>query len=231
MSNGEDLIKKIQKGHSRTYYNEINQHLKDAIKHTSQLKDEQIKVNEENQKFLDVWVLAGGEISDVKDNLIGGLYDEMQGIFNAKSYEDGIDGIGSYLYNTISSKSIENILNDKFSQSIVNLNKSIFDTMGNISISSAQSLMNETRALAIQMDSSRQQMGVLKDIMSDNSGIEYKDSSRNIQYETGTTQSIINNTYITNTATINDSIGFSEDAGYAIATALMPYVEKVISER
>ncbi len=155
----------------------------------------------------------------------------MQGIFNAKSYEDGIDGIGSYLYNTISSKSIENILNDKFSQSIVNLNKSIFDTMGNISISSAQSLMNETRALAIQMDSSRQQMGVLKDIMSDNSGIEYKDSSRNIQYETGTTQSIINNTYITNTATINDSIGFSEDAGYAIATALMPYVEKVISER
>lgn len=209
-----------------------NIYIKQAVENTKDLKEEQIKVNEKNNEFVNAWINAKGAISDVKDNLTEGLYPAMQNAFKAESYKDSIDSLSDYLFERLSATKIRNVMDNTFSKLGASLNNSLSMALqGNQSIQDVLSLRSQFQSFAVQAENQRRNVQNLKDVLSFDKNVEYKSADTDISYETGTTKNVTYNSYNTIEVGFTDTIGFSDEAGYAIANKIQPYLEQVQQKR
>jgi len=206
--------------HSSMTENEI---LKEAV----DLAQKRVDLNSDDWEARQDLFQAQQALNDQLDESISATKDAFLDMFNASSYQDVVDSLGNYFYDTML-ESRNKVLGDQYGTEISALQAQA---------DSAQTLQDYARlqaqisSLSARAESERMQRDAISSVLNPTQNVEYQSETGDVTYQAGSTQSIIYNNYNTVRVEFNNSIGFSEEAGTEIGEALVPYIEKASEGR
>ena len=140
------------------------------------------------------WVSLGGDITDVVKDMNNGLsltIDNIKSNMLGGSLEDTINNFGNSLFQKLGESMTTNLVNQKYADSIFEMNSLLTNAMDTNSISDIVALANGYKGMSVQIESDRERLSAIQRLFTANRDIDYVDES--IQYETGTSQSVTNN--------------------------------------
>lgn len=175
-------------------FTNVNGTIQSLINNTSLLRQQQ----KETEKFtIDLakrWVALGGNITDVIKDMNNGLTTSMESIKSTMlggSMEETINNFGNNLWQKLGESMTTNLINKKYANDIFNMNGLLTNATDTNSISDIVSLANGYKGLSTRIESDRERLSAIQRLFTANRDIDYVDE--NIQYETGTSQSVTNN--------------------------------------
>lgn len=142
-------------------------------------------------EILELGLVSGTQkdvLKSFKDSL---LSNESEGALTSIGQMVG-DKIGDALAN----KMLDNMLSDKILEFSANIDKI---ASGNLSFDSLAGVANESLSVGLMLSEQQKRLKAIKDMFDFNKDIVYDSQESNISYETGTSQSIVNNYYLTAT--------------------------------
>lgn len=175
-------------------FTNVNGTILSLINNTSLLRKQQ----KETEKFtIDLakrWVALGGNITDVIKDMNNGLTTSMESIKSTMiggSMEETINNFGNNLWQKLGESMTTNLINKKYAEDIFRMNGLLTNATDSNSISDIVSLANGYKGLSTRIESDRERLSAIQRLFTANRDIDYVDE--NIQYETGTSQSVTNN--------------------------------------
>jgi lambda family phage tail tape measure protein len=175
-------------------FTNVNSTIQSLINNTSLLRQQQ----KETEKFtIDLakrWVALGGNITDVIKDMNNGLTTSMESIKSTMlgaSMEETINNFGNNLWQKLGESMTTNLINKKYANDIFKMNGLLTNATDSNSISDIVSLANGYKGLSTRIESDRERLSAIQRLFTANRDIDYVDE--NIQYETGTSQSVTNN--------------------------------------
>ena len=175
-------------------FTNVNGTIQSLINNTSLLRQQQ----KETEKFtIDLakrWVALGGNITDVIKDMNNGLTTSMESIKSTMlgaSMEETINNFGNNLWQKLGESMTTNLINKKYANDIFKMNGLLTNATDSNSISDIVSLANGYKGLSTRIESDRERLSAIQRLFTANRDIDYVDE--NIQYETGTSQSVTNN--------------------------------------
>lgn len=175
-------------------FTNVNGTILSLINNTSLLRKQQ----KETEKFtIDLakrWVALGGNITDVIKDMNNGLTTSMESIKSTMlggSMEETINNFGNNLWQRLGESMTTNLINKKYAEDIFRMNGLLTNATDSNSISDIVSLANGYKGLSTRIESDRERLSAIQRLFTANRDIDYVDE--NIQYETGTSQSVTNN--------------------------------------
>ena len=158
-------------------------------------------------------------LSQTVDNIKTGLL--------GASMEDTINNFGSNLFSKLGESISKNIINQKYSNDVFNMNSLLTQAMESNSISDITRLSSQYKGLSAKMESDRERVNAIQRLFTANRDIDYVDES--IQYQTGTSQSITNN--ITVNTDLNAGTVVADQNGIdLLAERLVPRLVEILTD-
>ena len=179
-----------------------------SLIHNTKLLTEQQK--ETDRLYVDLsksWVKNGGLITDVVSGMNNGLNLALNSIkegLTGASLEDNLTKLGQNLYESLSDSISDSLINSKYADTIFNIEEKLAQAKNSGSISDAVALANAYKSASVKIENDRDRANALSQLFTANRDIDYRDE--NLQYETGTTQSVTYNTTLNQPITIGGSV-------------------------
>ena len=120
------------------------------------------------------------------------------------SLEDNLNKLGQNLYASLSDSISNSLINSKYADTIFNIEEKLAQATNSGSISDAVALANAYKSASVKIENDRDRANALSQLFTANRDIDYRDE--NLQYETGTTQSVTYNTTLNQPITIGGSV-------------------------
>ena len=157
---------------------------------------------------------------------VRGMFSEA---LNADNYSDSIEMLGSSMSETLVNSLIESTLSGSFQDEILRLSTAMSGVMEQgFSISATRGLQSEFNKAMLQIEQTQQQANILKDILTFDSGdVEYEQVNNTQQYQTGSTQSIINNITNTYRFDVGTLVGNNDASMEDFSIAIKPYLDSL----
>ena len=175
-------------------FTNVNGTIQSLINNTSLLRQQQKETEKFTIDLAKSWVALGGNITDVIKDMNNGLTTSMESIKSTMlgaSMEETINNFGNNLWQKLGESMTTNLINKKYANDIFNMNGLLTNATDSNSISDIVSLANGYKGLSTRIESDRERLSAIQRLFTANRDIDYVDE--NIQYETGTSQSVTNN--------------------------------------
>lgn len=104
--------------------------------------------------------------------------------------------VGDKIGDALANKMLDNMLSDKILEFSANIDKI---ASGNLSFDSLSGIASEALSVGMMLSEQQKRLQAIKDMFDFNKDIVYDNQESNITYETGTSQSIVNNYYLSAT--------------------------------
>ena len=143
---------------------------------------------------------AGMSLGDLGD--LGLLTDTQTSVIdNFKSAlmsdSSALESLGSFMGDTIGEALADNLINNMMSEKVLQMSSTLDKVLsGNLGYDSLAGLASEALSVGIMMEEQRKRLESIKSMFDFNGSISYDKQESNIQYTTGTSQSVVNNYYI-----------------------------------
>lgn len=175
-------------------FTNVNGTIKSLIDNMFNLKQQQKETEKFTVDLAKRWVALGGNITDVIKDMNNGLTTSMESIKSTMlggSMEETINNFGNNLWQKLGESMTTNLINRKYANDIFKMNGLLSNATDSNSISDIVNLANGYKGLSSRIESDRERLSAIQRLFTANRDIDYVDE--NIQYETGTSQSITNN--------------------------------------
>lgn len=175
-------------------FSDVSGSIKGLIDNMENLKKQQRETENFTIDLAKRWVSLGGNITDVVKDMNNGLsltIDNIKSNMLGDSLENTINNFGDSLFQKLGESMTTNLVNQKYADSIFNMNSLLTNAMDTNSISDIVELANGYKGMSVQIESDRERLSAIQRLFTANRDIDYVDES--IQYETGTSQSVTNN--------------------------------------
>lgn len=175
-------------------FSNVNGNIKGLIDNMALLKRQQRETENFTIELAKRWVALGGNITDIVKDMNNGLttaIDSIKSTMLGGSLEDTINNFGNNLFQKLGESMTTNLINQKYANSIFNMNSLLTNATNSNSISDIVNLANGYKGLSVGIENDRERLNAIQRLFTANRDIDYVDES--IQYETGTSQSVTNN--------------------------------------
>lgn len=204
--------------------------IKGLIDNMQRLRDTQKESEQFAIQLAMTWVNLGGKITDIVKDMNNGLSQTVDNIKTGllgASMEDTINNFGSNLFSKLGESISKNIINQKYSNDVFNMNSLLTQAMETNSISDITRLSSQYKGLSAKIESDRERVSAIQRLFTANRDIDYVDES--IQYQTGTSQSITNN--ITVNTDLNAGTVVADQNGIdLLAERLVPKLVEIFTD-
>ncbi|MGL5962552.1 MAG: phage tail tape measure protein [Cetobacterium sp.] len=143
---------------------------------------------------------AGLSISDLGD--LGLLTDTQSSVMDTfrnalTSDTSGLESIGNFMGDTIGNALADSLIDKMMGDKILEMSASLDKVLsGNLGYDSLAGLASEALSVGIMMEEQRKRLESIKSMFDFSGAISYDSQESNINYTTGTSQSVVNNYYI-----------------------------------
>lgn len=222
----------------RPVYEEYNP-IKNLVLDYQALSAQQDIINQQASNFLNIWVEAGGEISDITSYMSDfskNLYTAMQSALSQNTFIDRFNTIGESLSNSITDKLKQNLMDNSLKNTFLNLNSEITKIMSGqeTSISDVLTLRQQIEKATVQMTAESEKVRSISDLLNMSNDIQYSNTNQQIQYTSGTTSQITNNYANNITLDVSTLVTTSKEDRTAFANAfageILTAIEKKIGK-
>ena len=175
-------------------FSNVSSSIKGLIDNMETLREQQKETEKFTVDLAKRWVDLGGNITDVVKDMNNGLslaVDNIKSNMLGDSLESTINSFGSNLFQILGESITTNLVNQKYANSIFEMNSLLTNATDTNSISDIVALANGYKGMSVQIESDRERLSAIQRLFTANRDIDYVDES--IQYETGTSQSVTNN--------------------------------------
>ena len=175
-------------------FSNVSGSIKGLIDNMALLKQQQKETEQFTIDLAKRWVSLGGNITDVVKDMNNGLsltIDNIKSNMLGDSLESTINNFGNNLFQKLGESMTTNLVNQKYADSIFEMNSLLTNAIDTNSISDIVALANGYKGMSVQIESDRERLSAIQRLFTANRDIDYVDES--IQYETGTSQSVTNN--------------------------------------
>ena len=175
-------------------FSNVSGSIKGLIDNMAKLKIQQRETENFTIDLAKRWVSLGGDITDVVKDMNNGLsltIDNIKSNMLGDSLENTINNFGNSLFQKLGESMTTNLVNQKYADSIFEMNSLLTNATDTNSISDIVALANGYKGMSVQIESDRERLSAIQRLFTANRDIDYVDES--IQYETGTSQSVTNN--------------------------------------
>ena len=175
-------------------FSNVSGSIKGLIDNMAILKRQQRETENFTIDLAKRWVSLGGNITDVVKDMNNGLsltIDNIKSNMLGESLENTINSFGNSLFQKLGESMTTNLVNQKYANSIFEMNSLLTNATDTNSISDIVALANGYKGMSVQIESDRERLSAIQRLFTANRDIDYVDES--IQYETGTSQSVTNN--------------------------------------
>ena len=175
-------------------FSNVSGSIKGLIDNMALLKRQQRETENFTIDLAKRWVALGGNITDIVKDMNNGLttaIDSIKSTMLGGSLEDTINNFGNNLFQKLGESMTNNLINQKYANSIFKMNSLLINATDTNSISDIVNLANGYKGLSVGIENDRERLSAIQRLFTANRDIDYVDES--IQYETGTSQSVTNN--------------------------------------
>lgn len=175
-------------------FSNVSGSIKGLIDNMALLKRQQRETENFTIDLAKRWVALGGNITDIVKDMNNGLttaIDSIKSTMLGGSLEDTINNFGNNLFQKLGESMTNNLINQKYANSIFKMNSLLTNATDTNSISDIVNLANGYKGLSVGIENDRERLSAIQRLFTANRDIDYVDES--IQYETGTSQSVTNN--------------------------------------
>lgn len=175
-------------------FSNVSGSIKGLIDNMALLKRQQRETENFTIDLAKRWVALGGNITDIVKDMNNGLttaIDSIKSTMLGRSLEDTINNFGNNLFQKLGESMTNNLINQKYANSIFKMNSLLTNATDTNSISDIVNLANGYKGLSVGIENDRERLSAIQRLFTANRDIDYVDES--IQYETGTSQSVTNN--------------------------------------
>lgn len=157
----------------------------------------------------------GMSISEMADlNILTGVQQNLYNVFkeslNSNELNSSLTNLGNTIGNTVGEYMSKSIIDKLFGDRLSDLSSKFEKTFnGNLSLTALSELSQVALSTGLQLESERLKLTAIRDMFDFNKDINYQNQNNEIKYETGTSQTVINNFYLT--SSVNAGVVIPQD--------------------
>ncbi len=180
--------------------------LKDVVKYTNEAEEHQTRLKKVTADYLALWIKAGGKISQASEELgsLGEFGSElnkaMQDALKEKDFLQRFNVLGGKIGDILGDNITKKLMDNKFQDNFVKINSMLTDILAedSYSMSSIMAISQEFSKFTAQASNEALRLDSILSTMHMTDEINYVASNKQISYEVGQNQEIVNNyTYVT----------------------------------
>ena len=120
-----------------------------------------------------------------------------QGI-QSTEMNSALTSVGTLVGNTIGEEMSKRLIDNFMSNKLTDLSEQLDKTLrGNMNLNDLSKISQMAMSTGLQLETERRKLTAIRDMFNFNKDINYQNNNNEIKYETGTSQTVINNFYIT----------------------------------
>nr|DAX66546.1 MAG TPA: minor tail protein [Bacteriophage sp.] len=126
------------------------------------------------------------------------MFENFKTAIQSNEVDSALTSVGTLVGNTIGEEMSKRLVDKFLATKLTDLSEQLDKTLrGNMNLNDLSKISQMAMSTGLQLETERRKLTAIRDMFNFNKDINYQNNNNEIKYETGTSQTIINNFYIT----------------------------------
>lgn len=126
------------------------------------------------------------------------MFENFKTAIQSNELDSALTSVGTLVGNTIGEEMSKRLVDKFLATKLTDLSEQLDKTLrGNMNLNDLSKISQMAMSTGLQLETERRKLTAIRDMFNFNKDINYQNNNNEIKYETGTSQTVINNFYIT----------------------------------